>query len=104
MYDSSVRVEGSVVVINNLLVARCWTRPQPPPVLGDPIKRLKDFNTVKQKLAAREQVAISGRSSAALAVQGMPGIGKTSLVRQLALELDPQYPDGVIWQPIGEQI
>ena len=71
MYFNSAHVvgSGSDVVINNLLVERRWTRPQPPPVLGDPIKRLKDFNTVKQELAAREQVATSGRRSASLAVQ-----------------------------------
>ncbi len=33
-----------------------------------------------------------------MGVQGMPGMGKTTLAQQLALKLDPDYPDGVIWQ------
>lgn len=34
----------------------------------------------------------------------MPGIGKTVLAQQLALALDHDYPDGVIWQMVGPDL
>ena len=34
-------------------------------------------------------------------MQGAPGVGKTTLARLLALELDGDYPDGVIWEDLG---
>ncbi|MGC9040162.1 MAG: NB-ARC domain-containing protein [Roseiflexus sp.] len=45
-----------------------------------------------------------GQRTASAAIQGMPGIGKTVLARQLALALDERYPGGVIWEEIGPEI
>ncbi|KAB8140702.1 hypothetical protein F8S13_22090 [Chloroflexia bacterium SDU3-3] len=102
LYSAHAEGAGSAVVINSIGVERRWQRPTPPALLRRPIQRTHDLQQVAQLLAACEQVAISGPTAAA--VQGMPGIGKTTLARQLAHELDAQYPDGVIWQEIGPQI
>ena len=59
---------------------------------------------VKAELADRGAAAITGRVAAlagSLAVQGAPGVGKTTLARLLALELDKEYADGVIWEDLG---
>ena len=55
---------------------------------------------VKAELADRGAAAITGKA-ASLAVQGAPGVGKTTLARLLALDLDAEYPDGVIWEDLG---
>ena len=101
IYFGSTHVQGSgPITINNIRLERRWTRPMPPPLLRDVIRRERALAEVSRLLQERGQLALSART-AATAVRGMPGIGKTTLARMLALELEPRYPDGVIWQDLG---
>ncbi|HYO54484.1 NB-ARC domain-containing protein, partial [Archangium sp.] len=101
IYLGSTHVQGSgPITVNNIRLERRWTRPMPPPLLRDVIRREQALAEVSRLLRERGQLALSGRI-AATAVRGMPGIGKTTLARLLALELEPRYPDGVLWQEVG---
>jgi tetratricopeptide (TPR) repeat protein len=104
-YIGSVHLEGggTAIVLNGVQVERRWTRPMPPPLLRDAIPRKEALEAVTRLLRERGQVALSGRTPAA-AVQGMPGIGKTTLVRLLSHQLAPHYPDGVLWQELGPDL
>jgi hypothetical protein len=112
IYINSAHVpgSGSAVVINNVYLERRWTRPTPPLLPREMIARTNDLHQVKTLLEQQDIVAISGQTSRMITgattttVQGMPGIGKTTLANQIALELDQHYPDGVIWQPVGPAI
>ena len=86
------------VFIQNL--ERRWTRPSPPSLDRDAVPRPVEMAKVKAELAGRGAAAITGKA-AGLAVQGAPGVGKTTLARLLALNPDPDYPDGVIWEDLG---
>jgi hypothetical protein len=101
VYIGSTHVAGGgPISINNLQVERRWTRPQPPPLLRATIPRKNALAEASRLLQERGQLAVSGRT-ASMALRGMPGIGKTTLARMLALELEPLYPDGVLWQELG---
>lgn len=104
IYVNSAHVEGSgsAVVINNIRVERHWTRPCPPQLPRPMIERQADLDAARAKLLQHGALAISG--TPALGIQGMAGVGKTTLAQQLALRLDQDYPDGVIWQPVGPDI
>ncbi len=107
IYINSAHAEGGgdAIVINNIVIERRWTRPRPERLAIDTIKRTCDLERVAQIIAERGQLAITGgRRTASAAIQGMPGIGKTVLARQLALALDKRYPGGVIWEEIGPEI
>ncbi|WP_448540073.1 NB-ARC domain-containing protein, partial [Roseiflexus sp.] len=102
VYINSAVVEGgsgTAIVYNNIVMERRWLRPTPPPLPRPMITRDDDLRQVIDLLNANDSLAISGLPTAT--VQGMPGVGKTVLAQQLALTLDPDYPDGVIWQPVG---
>lgn len=101
VYIGSTHVEGGgPISINNLRVERRWTRPQPPPLLRAAIPRKDALAEARRLLQERGKLAVSGRM-ASMALRGKPGIGKTTLARRLALELEPLYPDGVLWQELG---
>ncbi|HYH97480.1 NB-ARC domain-containing protein, partial [Hyalangium sp.] len=85
---------------NNIRLERRWTRPVPPPILREVVPRQKAFEEASRLLQERGQLALSGRMTS-MALRGMPGIGKTTLARMLALQLEPRYPDGVLWQELG---
>lgn len=107
IYINSAHAEGGgdAIVINNIVMERRWTRPRPERLAFDTIERTRDLERVAQIIAERGQLAIiGGRRTASAAIQGMPGIGKTVLARQLALALDERYPGGVIWEEIGPEI
>ena len=71
----------------------------------DAVPRTAEMQAVLEALAARESVAITGQAAKAqtLAVQGAPGVGKTTLAHLLALQLaeGERYRDGVIWLELG---
>jgi hypothetical protein len=101
VYLSSTHIEGNGPIhINNMLLERRWTRPLPPRLLREAVPREKALTEVSKLLQENGQLALNGRTASAT-VQGMPGIGKTTLARMLALELEPRYPDGVLWQEMG---
>ncbi len=107
IYVFSAHAEGggNAMVVNNIVIERRWSRPCPEPLPMDTIPRTQDLERVSRIIAERGQLAITGGSrTATMAVQGMPGIGKTVLARQLALALESRYPGGVIWEEIGPDI
>ena len=108
-YLQSAVAEGgsSATVVNNIFVQtveRRWSRPASPALRRDAVQRPHEMNLLRQELATRGSVAITGQTTyraALVAVQGMAGIGKTVLAYLLAHELDAVYPDGVIWETLG---
>ncbi|MEU8324089.1 BTAD domain-containing putative transcriptional regulator [Nonomuraea sp. NPDC048881] len=62
----------------------------PPPLRRVPVCREKEVVRLAEALTA------PGRSGPMLALYGMPGIGKTSLARQVAASVAEEYPDGRI--------
>jgi hypothetical protein len=99
IYVNSAHVEagGSALVVNNIYIERRWLRPTAPELLdaAQLIERTHDYQAVLELLQQQGQVSLTS------AVQGMAGIGKTVLARQLAQQLDSAYPGGILWQPIG---
>jgi tetratricopeptide (TPR) repeat protein len=108
VYINSAVVEGgsgTAIVYNNIVMERRWNRPCPERLSIDTIERTRDLEQVARIITERGQLAITGGTrTATAAVQGMPGIGKTILARQLALALNDRYPGGVIWEEIGPEI
>jgi tetratricopeptide (TPR) repeat protein len=108
VYINSAVVEGgsgTAIVYNNIVMERRWLRPRPERLSIDTIERTRDLEQVARIITERGQLAITGGTrTATAAVQGMPGIGKTVLARQLALALNDRYPGGVIWEEIGPEI
>jgi tetratricopeptide (TPR) repeat protein len=108
VYINSAVVEGgsgTAIVYNNIVMERRWSRPCPERLSIDTIERTRDLEQVARIITERGQLAITGGTrTATAAVQGMPGIGKTVLARQLALALNDRYPGGVIWEEIGPEI
>ncbi|QLQ07153.1 MAG: hypothetical protein HZY76_14620 [Anaerolineae bacterium] len=101
------RNRGTATVVNNLFLSnleRRWLKPTPPPLERDAVPRCGDAGRAG-RTGARQSVAITGQAARAqaLAVQGAPGVGKTTLAHLLALQLaeEGRYPDGVIWQALG---
>ena len=95
IYVNSAHVEGSgsAIVVNNITMERRWLRPRPERLSIDTIERTRDLEQVARIITERGQLAITGGTRTATAAgQGMPGIGKTVLARQLALALNDRYP------------
>ena len=102
-FSAHAETGGTATVVNHVFIQgleRRWTRPAPPALDRDAVPRPVEMAKVKAELTGRGGVAITGRV-ASLAVQGAPGVGKTTLARLLALALDTDYPDGVIWEDLG---
>ncbi|MDL1898432.1 NACHT domain-containing protein, partial [Anaerolineae bacterium CFX7] len=94
----------NVTNINNFNFEYEWLPPSPPRPTGV-IPREKEVDEVLKKLAEHDAVAIGGR---AVAVQGMAGIGKTTLAQILAHLVYqkapfPEYADGVLWTELGHE-
>jgi len=94
----------NVTNINNFNFEYEWLPPSPPRPTGV-IPREQEVGAVLEKLAEHDAVAIGGR---AVAVQGMAGIGKTTLAQILAhfvyqKAMFPEYADGVLWTELGHE-
>ncbi len=96
---------GDAIVVNNIFIQnieRRWTRPIPPDLRRDVVERPHEMALIKDELAARGSVAITGlRRTPSVTVQGMAGVGKTVLAHLLAHDLDGAYPDGILWESLG---
>jgi hypothetical protein len=108
LFSAHAESGGAATVVNNLFLSnleRRWTQPTPPALERDAVPRAKEMQDVLKALDERASVAITGQAAKAqaLAVQGAPGVGKTTLAQLLALQLadDERYRDGVIWQALG---
>ena len=108
LFSAHAETGGTATVVNNLFLSnleRRWLKPAPPPLERDAVPRAAEMQAVRDELTARQSVAITGQAAKAqaLAVQGAPGVGKTTLAHLLALQLaeEGRYPDGVIWQALG---
>jgi hypothetical protein len=103
-FSAHAETGGTATVVNNVFIQgleRRWTRPVPPALDRDVVPRPIEMAKVKAELAGRGAAAITGKAAAraaSMAVQGAPGVGKTTLARLLALEIDADFPDGVIWE------
>lgn len=71
-------------------------RAAPPPPLEDILGRASVLEAIKARLAG---------GARALAVFGLPGIGKTTLLAALANDPDlaARFPDGILWTALGSQ-
>jgi hypothetical protein len=108
LFSAHAESGGVAAVVNNLFLSnleRRWLKPAPPALERDAVPRTAEMKAVLDALAERESVAITGQAAKAqaLAVQGAPGVGKTTLAHLLALQLaeDGRYGDGVIWLELG---
>jgi len=79
----------------NQLSARDWVRPVPPRPVRKAIGRRQELDAVRKILLPGEKVAIT------VAIHGMPGVGKTLLAEQLAVELADDFPGGVLFERLG---
>lgn len=48
-------------------------------------------------IEAISQALLSNHHQSVYFIQGMPGVGKTSLAAKIAYQMRPYYPDGVLW-------
>jgi hypothetical protein len=102
-FSAHAETGGTATVVNHVFIQnlqRRWTRPAPPALDRDAVPRPAEMTQVKAELASRGAAAITGKA-ASFAMQGAPGVGKTTLARLLALDLDADTPDGVIWEDLG---
>ena len=90
---------------NIQLLERRWAPPSPPPLLRDVVPREAELAEMIRRLEQRSSQAMGARTPA-LALQGMAGVGKTTLARLLALRLSAEgrYPDGVLWEELGPDV
>ena len=80
-----------------------WQHPGTPSNPKTFVGRKEELAQFSQYLIAGESVTISG-TPATVMLQGMGGIGKTYLATQLAIEVQPYFPAGVILLKFGERI
>ncbi len=109
LFSAHAEGGGRAEVVNNIFLQgleRRWQRPTPPRQPWDAVPRPGEMAAVRTALAQRGAAAISGQNpltASALAVQGAPGVGKSTLARLIALEAEQSqaYADGVLWQELG---
>jgi len=95
--------QTNIEIENYALPTRKWLRPARQTLNKTFIGRQDELDTLRKNLTEGESVAITGKKMATT-VQGMGGIGKTYLARQLAFELHPYFSGGVIWIDLGPQV
>jgi tetratricopeptide (TPR) repeat protein/transcriptional regulator with XRE-family HTH domain len=84
-----------------------WQKPARPFLPRSFVGRKEELHVLIAEVVDGEGITITG-TRIQVAIQGMGGIGKTYLARELAMELYDSFPGGVIWidfgpQTIGEQ-
>lgn len=69
------------------------------------VGREADFEAIKARIGMMDGNKQAGDSPIVAAVQGWPGIGKTTLAAALAHDPDivTAFPDGVLWASLGQQ-
>ncbi len=83
------RIETTVTAVH------VWQRPSAPRADPGFVGRAKEREDVRALLAPGTRAAITAT------VHGTPGVGKTWLARQLAAQLDSEFPGGVLFQFLG---
>jgi tetratricopeptide (TPR) repeat protein len=61
------------------------------------IADLAHFVGREAEFASAQEALLNGRAVAITSLEGMGGVGKTSLAAHLAHRLRPHFPDGVLW-------
>ncbi len=82
---------------------RRFVKPVVPGMGREMTARPDEVAAVRSLLNTRSLVAIGGMQSA-VAVQGMPGVGKSVLARLVAAAAQDEFTDGVLWTDIGPEI
>ena len=93
----------NITVQNVGQLQRLWTPPTPPALRFDAVPRQEKADAVIAELERRGSVAI-GAKAQTVALQGMAGVGKTTLALLLAQQLQARYPDGVLWVDVGPTV
>ena len=109
-YHQSAHAEaGGTATVTNITIhnvgslPRQWLQPVPPPVPEGVVARGEEMEAVLAQLDRRAAVAIGGKV-ASVGMQGMPGVGKTTLALLVAHKLGARYPDGVLWTDVGPDV
>jgi Tetratricopeptide repeat/NB-ARC domain len=102
-FDTNLGNINQTTIENYTPPTRKWLRPARQALSKTFIGRQDELDTLRENLNEGESVAITGKKMATT-VQGMGGIGKTYLARQLAFELYPHFPGGVMWIELGPQV
>ncbi len=72
-------------------------RQQPTQAPFQVIADLPYFVGREQELRALREALLAGQHVTIYSVQGMGGVGKTTLAAHIAYQLRPHFPDGVLW-------
>jgi tetratricopeptide (TPR) repeat protein len=72
-----------------------WPEETPTPFQA--IADLAHFVGREEELASLEKALLEGQSVTITSLEGMGGVGKTSLAAHLAHRLRPHFPDGILW-------
>ena len=95
--------QSNVNIENYTLPPKGWQQPDSPSLPKTFVGRQKELTELRDYLLAEQSVAITGRTTAAM-LQGMGGIGKTYLAVKLAIELETDFPGGVIRLILGPSV
>ncbi len=71
--------------------------PPPSPCPFQAIADLPHFVGRERELEALEQALLVGQHATLYSLEGMGGVGKTTLAAHLAYRVRPHFPDGVLW-------
>src|SRR5579864_2032236 len=104
-YNAIVQGTGNATVNVMLPVLKQqWLKPARQALSKAFIGRQELVDRLIEELSGGKSVIIMGVPTAARAVQGMGGIGKTYLALKLAGELYDRFPGGVIRIDVGPQV
>jgi hypothetical protein len=84
LFSAHAEGGGAATVVNNFYVQnleRRWSPPTLAALKRDLVPRHEEMQAIRDELARRGNVAVTGQAAQALAVQGMAGVGKTVLAQ-----------------------